>query len=257
LYRDNLVHANPLIEPSISGAVLRPGVNPRDTDGDPFAVLGNREARSAEVYLTYDPTGATPFYNWDNDWREDASFAFNIGATYTEFPTATDAYLIFLPEFGTNASFGLGLPAEDVFTVKTKMVVNPNPNARYIVRAEHASQQSTGNPVGGTRDFTKLHWHMEFNRKHVVRGFFMKDAWGPYDFYQQLNFTFPEQFMLDYSIRLGGSGQLGSAEDEQNATRIGIRSHYRTVDENSPPDEFLEGTNDSTFLTVIYFTYQF
>ena len=257
LYRDNLVHANRLIEPSISGSVLRPGLNPRDTDADPFAVLGNREARSGEVYLTWDPTGATPFYDWDNDWREDAKLAFNVGATYTSFPTATDAYLIFLPEFGTNASFGQGLPSEDVFTVKSRIVMNPTPNAKYIFRLEHASQQSTGNPVGGTRDFSKLSWRAEWNRKHIFEGFFFKDAWGPYDFYQQLNFTFPEQYKLDYSIRLGGSGQLGSAEEERDATRIGIRAHYRTVDENSPPDEFLDGTNDSVFMTVIYFTYQF
>ena len=257
LYRDNHVSSNPIIDPSISGAVLRPGINPRDTDGDPFAVLGNREARSGEVYLTYDPTGGTQFYAWDNDWSEDAELAFNIGATYTEYPYATDAYLIFLPEFGTNASFGQGLPAEEVWTIKSRIVMNPSPTARYIFRLEHASQQSTGNPVGGTRDFSKFIWKAEWNRKHVFEGHFMKDAWGPYDFYQQLNFTFPEQYRLDYSIRLGSSGFLGDAVAENNATRIGIRGIYRTVDENSPPDEFLDGTNDSTFMTVIYFTYQF
>ena len=80
LYRDNLVHANPFIEADIGGGVLNPGVDPRNRDGDPFAVLDNREARSAEIYFTWDPTGATPFYDWDNDWREDARFAFNFGA---------------------------------------------------------------------------------------------------------------------------------------------------------------------------------
>ncbi|NNL47617.1 MAG: hypothetical protein HKO76_04560, partial [Acidimicrobiia bacterium] len=95
MYRDNLVHANPFIEPEIIDGVLMPGIDQRDTDTDAFAVLGNREARSAEVYLTYDPTGATQFYDWDNDWREDAKFAFNIGGTYTEYPTNTDAYLYF------------------------------------------------------------------------------------------------------------------------------------------------------------------
>ena len=87
MYRDNLVHANPFIPPDITGGILSPGTQPRNRDADPFAVLDNREARSAEVYLTWDPTGATPFYDWDNDWREDASFAFNIGGTYTEYPT--------------------------------------------------------------------------------------------------------------------------------------------------------------------------
>ena len=30
MYRDNLVHANPFVEPQIVGGVLRPGVAPRD-----------------------------------------------------------------------------------------------------------------------------------------------------------------------------------------------------------------------------------
>ena len=40
MYRDNLVDANPFIEPGISGGILNPGLSPRDRDNDPFAVLG-------------------------------------------------------------------------------------------------------------------------------------------------------------------------------------------------------------------------
>ena len=40
MYRDNLVHANPLIEPQIAGGVLNPGVNPRTRDGDPVCGTG-------------------------------------------------------------------------------------------------------------------------------------------------------------------------------------------------------------------------
>ena len=256
MYRDNLVHANPFIEPSGGGGLLFPGVGPRDSDSDPFAVLGNREARSGELYLTYDPTGATQFYDWDNDWREDAKFAFNIGGTYTEFPSQTDSHLFFYTPTSSNAPFGQGLPAEDVWGLSSRMVFNPNPNAKYIIKLIRGFEQSTGNPDGGTRDYYQLHWKSEFKRKHVFSGYFMKDAFGPYDFYRDFNITFPEQIKLDYSVRLGTTGQLGSVEDEDRATRVGIRTLYRSFDSVNNESDF-ETNGDYIFQTVFYFTYQF
>ena len=254
MYRDNLVHANPSIEPFVSNGSLFPGTGPRDTDSDPFAVLGNREARSGEMYLTYDPTGATQFYDWDNDWREDAKFAFNVGGTYTSYPTATDSYLFFYVPAAQNVPFGQGLPAEDVWAASSRMVFNPNPNSKYIIKLIRGFEQSSGSPVDGTRDYWQFHWKTEFKRKHVFEGFYMKDSWGPYDFYRQFNVTFPEQVKLDYSVRLGTLGQVGSVEDEDRATRLGLRVLYRSFgQENSD----LETLGDYEFSTNIYFTYQF
>jgi hypothetical protein len=257
MYRDNLVDANPFILPSIDpGGILNPGATPRDTDADPFAVLGNREAEAAEVFLTYDPTGATQFFAWDNDWREDARFAFNVGGGYTKYPTATDANLFFFEPGGTNASFGVGLPAEEVWTVSSRMVFNATPDQKYIARIIRGYNQSTGDPDGGTRDYWELHAKAIFGNRHTVSGYYMKDAWGPYDFYRQFNITFPEQIKLDYSIALGGSA-IGSDQALDRSTKIGIRALYRTVDENSPENEYLDGLNDYNFMTVLYFTYQF
>jgi len=256
LYRDNLVHANPFIPPSSGGGIVNPGISPRDRDNDPFAVLDNREARSGEVFLTYDPTGATPFYDWDNEWREDAKFAFNIGGTYTEFPTFTDANLFFYEEGGVNASFGEGLPAEEVWTVSTRMVFNPNQRATYIASLIKGFNQSTGNPTGGTRDYFELHGKAVLGGKHIISGYYKKDAWGPYDFHRQFNAVYPEQYEIDYSIRLGNQGGIGSALDETNATQIGIRALYRGYDENSI-DLDPELIGDYQWMTVLYFTYQF
>jgi len=256
MYRDNLVDANPFIEPSISGGILNPGISPRDRDNDPFAVLGNREARSADIYATWDPTGATPFYDWDNDWREDAKFAFNLGGSYTEYPTATDANQFFFLEGNTNASFGAGLPAEDVWTVSSRMVFNPNQRAKYIATLIRGFNQSTGDPDGGTRDYFELHGKAVFGGKHIISGYFKQDAWGPYDFHRQFNVVYPEQFKIDYSLKIGNSGSLGSGLDETNATQIGVRALYRTYDDDSK-DFDVEDVGDNQWQAVFYFTYQF
>ena len=256
MYRDNLVHANPNIEPSTGpGGVVEPGISTRNRDADPFAVLGNREARSGEIFLTYDPTGASFFYDWDNDYKEDAKFAFNIGGNYTEFPTPTDSYQFFSLLTDSNAAFGVGLPDEDVWFLSSRMVWNPNPRAKYIMNLKRGYQQSTGDPDGGTRKFWELAGKVVLRNKHIIEGYAKKDAWGPYDFQRQFIITFPEQYKIDYSMILDGSGdQAGTTAG--TGTRIGVRALYRTLDENEPG--FYEpGVNEYQFLTVFYFTYMF
>jgi len=259
LWRENLVDANPNLDATINGGILNQGVLPRNRDDDPFAVIDNREARSGEIYFTWDPTGATPFYDWDNDWREDASFAFNIGGTYTEFTTPTDSNLFFFEPIGANAPFGVGLPAEDVWSVSSRMIFNTRNNNRYILRLERGLGQSTGDPNGGSRDYWQLNGRAIWgNGRHSLEGYYMKDMWGPYDFFRQFNLTFPEQIRLDYSIWLGtGLNGLTDPVAQQSATKLGIRTTFRTSDENSPDEEYRDGLNDYAFLTVLYFTYQF
>ncbi|NHA14685.1 hypothetical protein [Thioalkalivibrio sp. XN279] len=257
MYRDNLVHANPLIEPEIIDGILYPGTNPRNRDADPFAVLGNREARSAEIFFTYDPTGATPYYDWDNEWREDAPFAIDFGGTYTEFPTFTDSYQFFFAPTESNAAFGQGLPAEDVWTVSSRVTFNTKNRTKLIFKGVRGFQQSTGDPTGGTRDFWELHGKAIWAGKHTLEGYFLKDAWGPYDFYRQFNVTFPEQIKLDYSYLLGsGYYAINDRVSQDQATKIGVRALYRAFDENSLAEEEFPGS-DYIFSVNVYFIYQF
>ena len=257
MYRDNLVHANPNIEPSTGpGGVVFPGSSARDRDSDPFAVLGNREARSAEVFLTYDPTGASFFYNWDNDYAEDARFAFNIGGNYTEYPTYTDANQFFFTPTGTNASFGVGLPAEDVWSVSSRMVFNPHNRLKHIWNLKTGFQQSTGDPTGGTRKFYEVMGKIVIANKHIIEGYVKKDAWGPYDFNRQFNEVFPEQYKVDYSMILDGSGHQ-VAKTAGSGTRIGVRALYRRFDLSPEADPLQQLVNDYIFQTVFYFTYMF
>jgi len=256
MYRDNLVHANPTIEPSTGpGGIVEPGISPRNRDADPFAVLNNREARSYEVFLTYDPTGESFFYDWDNDYKEDATFAFNIGGNYTEYPTPTDSFQFFSLLTDSNAAFPVGLPAEDVWSVSSRMVFNPNPRSKYILNIDRGYQQSTGDPDGGTRKFWELEGKVVLNNKHIIEGYAKFDAFGPYDFQRQFNITFPEQYKIDYSMILDGSGDR-PGETYGTGTRVGIRALWRGLDENDPAF-YKPGVNEYLFQTVFYFTYMF
>ncbi len=249
LYRKNLLDANPIIEASMDGSTLNPGLSPRNRDGDPFAVLGNREAISTEFFVTYDPTPASNFYAWDSDKREDASFAFSIGGTVTKYETATDAHLFFYKEGGTNASFGKGLPAEDVWLAKGKFVLNPNPNLKIIAKIGAGKQQSSGNPDGGTKEYVDVDGKIVYNKKHVISAYVKKDAWGPYDWYRQFNITYPYQYKLDYSML------IDNVLDDMISSRIGVKGLYRTLDEVAP--EYDGGKNDHMFQISAYYEIEF
>jgi len=252
LYRDNIYGANPNILPITGGD---PGINVRNRDDDPFAVLDNRSARSAEIFFTYDPTGSTPFYHWDNDQRENAALAYNIGLNYTKYPKATDSYQFFFePDDGSggfNAAFGVPIPDNEVWTVSSKIITNPNRNLKMILKLLAANQQPTGDPIGGARTYYEADAKFIIDRKHIFSGYFKKDAWGDYDFDRQFNFTYPEQYRLDYSML------LDKRLDEDTSSKIGVKALYRTLDDDSLDADGEFGLNDWEFLTIFYFKWAF
>ena len=237
-YRENLVDANPVIDPETGGTSLAPGLSPRDTDSDPFAVLDNREATSAEVIFTYDPTPATWFYHWNVDLLEDAPFAYNIGLIYTDYSTATDAYLFFFEEGGTNASFGEGLEAEEVWQLKTKLIFNPRKGLKNIFNAYAGRKQSSGQPGQESIEFFSFDTKIIVDRKHIYQATVRVDDFGPYDFQEQFNIVYPLQLEFDYAHL------LDQLRDEQKSSKIGVKLLYRTLDELSPADEYQNGENE-------------
>ena len=251
LYRENLEDANPLIEPEITGTTLSPGIDPRNRDDDPFAVLDNREATAGEIYLTYDPTPETYFYDWDVDMKEDALLAYNLGLTVTRYDTATDAYLFYFEEGERNASFGEGLDAEDVWLLKSKLVYNPNPGLRLIGNLEAGKQQTTGRPNEDAVEFYGLDGKVIVNKKHIYSGYIKIDDYGPYDFQRQFNLIYPLQAKLEYT-RL-----LDQLFDQKISSQVGIKGLYRTLDENSPEEEYLDGENDYMFEIQTYIEFKF
>ncbi len=251
LYRQNLLDANPYIEPYIDGSSMFPGLTPRNRDKDPFAVLDNREALAGEFFVTWDPTPASFFYAWDSDRKEDAGFAFSVGGNVTRYSTVTDANLFFYQEGNTNAPFASGLPAEDLWLAKGRFVLNPNPRLKIIANLEGGKQQSSGNPDGASPRYISLATDLVISRQHFISAYAKKDAWGPLDWYRQFNITFPYQFMLDYSVL------IDNLLNKQTSSRIGFRSLFRTLDENSPVNENSDTLNTYEFQTGLYFRHEF
>ena len=251
LYRKNLIDSNPNIDAYSNGTTFFPGLTPRNRDKDPFAVLDNRETMSGEFFVTYDPTPASYFYTWDSDKREDAKFACSIGGNFTRYETVSDANLFFYQAGKTNAPFGSGLPAEDVWLAKGKFVMNPNTNLKIISNLEAGKQQASGNPNGDPAEYYSLDAKFVINKMHYISGYAKKDAWGPLDWYRQFNITFPYQFMLDYSVL------IDNILDETISSRLGVRSLFRSLDENSPGNESESVNNDYEFQTGLYYRFEF
>jgi fermentation-respiration switch protein FrsA (DUF1100 family) len=251
LYRKNLLDSTPSIEPYIDGSSLYPGLSPRNRDKDPFAVLDNREALSGELFLTYDPTPASYFYAWDSDKKEDAPFAFSIGGNVTRYETITDAALFYYQEGNTNAPFGSGMPAEDLWLAKGRFVFNPNVNLKIIANIEGGKQQASGNPEGDSPKYLSLATDIVMAKKHFISAYAKKDAWGPLDWYRQFNISFPYQFMFDYSIL------IDNFLDKTMSSRLGFNTLVRALNDDSPTNENSELISDYEFQTGFYFRYEF
>lgn len=251
LYRTNLLDSTPSLEPYIDGADFFPGLSPRNRDADPFAVLDNRQALSGEFFVTYDPTPASFFYAWDSDKREDAPFAFSVGANVTRYDTVTDANLFYYQEGATNAPFGSGLPAADVWLAKGRFIMNPSPRFKLIANLEGGKQQASGNPDGDLAQYLSLATELVIGKRHFISAYAKKDAWGPLDWYRQFNITFPYQFMLDYSVL------IDNLWDKTISSRLGFRSLLRTLDENSPTNEGGGVIHDYEFQSGIYFRLEY
>jgi hypothetical protein len=255
LWRDNLRSANPYLPPYTNGTVLVPGTRPRNNDADPFAVTDNRAARSAELIFTYDPTPATDFYHWD--WkREDALFAFNLGFNYTNDSTATDSWQYYNPVIKGNGTFPFGLTDASVWKAMSRMVFNPTPWLKIRARIEAGRQQSTGE-VGPARTYFSEGFDLEYANRHMLSGYIKQNMWGPYDYYQQFNQTYPRQYKLDYMYRIDYLLHKYVPPRLGKSAGIGIYGIFRTVDSYSPLDEWMYGRNNYDYEVNMYLTYEF
>ncbi|MCE9575321.1 MAG: glycosidase [Deltaproteobacteria bacterium] len=212
----NLLWQKPLVGPgpSLSGKAARNIVD------DPFSVRANRETLAAEVVLTYDPTPATWMYAWDNDLREDASFAASLDVAFRHMPTTLDAGFWFAADGVTRYAWDRGVPAADVWEAKLRMVSALNPDTRVVGLLYAGNQQANGQDP---RQPHRYGGDVTLSYKSLVAtGFAHFNDWGPFDYYRDFNSTLPLQLMADVAYSLGPVRWLW-----QRQTRLGLRATSR------------------------------
>ncbi len=226
LWQKPLVGPNPNIADRWEGDAgwYYPGVTPRNILDDPFAVLENRETTGFELLLAYDTTPGTWMWSWDNEMREDAPFAASLDITYRIQPTSRDSNFGFL-EDGTLYSFNAAPPAQDVWDARAKAILNPRGDLKLILGAYTGTAQAKGSDE---RLITRGGGEVKIRHKTLAWDNWVKvNDWGPYDYHQDYNNTYPLQLTTDLS------GGLSAPRMGVVSTRIGAAAKYRTLDQYS------------------------
>jgi hypothetical protein len=215
-----------------------PGVTPRNQLDDPFWVRANREMLGGELLIAYDPTPATWMWTWDAERQEDAFLSGYIDFVYRHLPTSQDSGVGVLFD-GVVFSFDGAPPARDLFEVKGRLILVPNPKTRFTIHAYGGTTQTTGSDPRlierGGADLRLIY------RKFDIKAYLKINDWGPYDFQRDFNLTFPVQVASSVSYGLKMPEWFLDVY-----TNLGVQFQYRSLDEFSdsiidPTDPNAEG----------------
>jgi hypothetical protein len=226
LYQKPLIGPMPAINDHFDPATrtYQGGFRARNVVDDPFAVLDNRETLGGELLIVYDPTPATWYGSWDREVREDARFAGALDFVYRHQPTSRDANIGYLAD-GTQFAFASAPPAHDTWDLKGTWVTNPAQAWKLSGLLFVGQGQARGDDArlithyGGS---LRLTWD-----KVLFTTSLLFHDWGPYDYHQDFNLTYPFQWYGDVSLG------LGVPMLKMIGTRFGFRWQFRTLDDHS------------------------
>jgi hypothetical protein len=243
----NFLWQKPIIGPVPGDTLLPSPGRPRNVLEDPFAVRSNRETVGGELMLTYDPTPATWLWAWDNDVREDASFAGSLDFVFRHLPTTQDASIGILSDGHTTFAFAGAPPPRDLWDLKARLLSRMGPDKRlvgtlYVGTVEGNGYDPTG--VNTTLDRKLLHRGGEARLTAGAMAYAAAarfNDWGPYDYHHDFNLTYPVQLSADVSRSLGAPRWFA-----QPQTRLGVRGTWRSLDKNSPRYDPGSGTTATT-----------
>lgn len=216
------------------------------TTTDPFAVIDNREMTAFELLLTYDPHPATWFYAWDNDKREGARWAFNLGFVYKDLPTTRDAKVFYDTDGVTQFAFPGAAPAHTEWEVHSRIAGKLGPRTRVVANL-YAGEAEPNGWIFAADDVTTLpveervlqdrlnriihRYGADVRLVHnslSLQGMVKLNDWGVFDYHRDWNHTYPLQLVGDVAWSLGQPQYFGLPE-----TKLGVRFLYRTLDEYS------------------------
>jgi hypothetical protein len=229
----NFLWQEPILGP-IPSDVPAPG-RPRNILSDPFAVRWNREQVAGELLITYDPTPATWFWQWDNDVREDAPLAAAIGFTYRHLPTTMDVSNYIAEDGVTVYTFAGSPPGKDLWELHGRLVSKLGPRTRVVATCAYGRAQPNGWDPGDENETLNRTIEAFAVTGRVTHGplavgsYAYFNGWGPYDYHRDFNLTYPVQVGGEVSYSLGSATWFFGEAD----TRIGMSATYRTLDENS------------------------
>ncbi len=176
----------PYYEPAVEGS--------RNAVSGPVIVHGNRESLQFELRATYDFTGATYFYDWNNDDREDAILATSLGLHYTVYNGETDA-LKYVNEEGAEVTWNTGglERVENLYSVSMRLVSNFAPLQKVIATGRVSQTQNTGKPgiepqLGYSATLQYFVYQVE------LKASLDRNVWGPEDWHTEFGFTIPWQY---------------------------------------------------------------
>lgn len=220
-YRENLVDAMTEQAQALGTSFQRAlAQNNTGVPVSPFAVLGNRKVSAYELFITYDTTPGTFFYDWDNYLKEDAPFAFNLGITHMDFSGNTDSNIM---DWGDADA---GRTNEKVTKFTGRFGANPTNEIRLYTDYSFGEQQPVFSDIPINR-FTSISTKIVHKTNNIYSVSYAKDKFGEYDFQSVQGVKFDYQKSLGYErlLNIGNDGsKFGLAAKERKASETQITS---------------------------------
>ncbi|QEN04420.1 hypothetical protein EW093_06820 [Thiospirochaeta perfilievii] len=225
----------------IVGRSISPLVGP-DTSGNrnpltaPFYVYHNRETLEGEMVITFDPTGATWFHDWNAFDIEEAKFAGSISLLYI-LSTGVSDIGKFKANSTTEYAFSSPMEAcENLWSVKLKTISNPLPQFKIGFDYFIGVQQSFGTDLvpldDGSNRLTRsmgADLKVKYN-KLALEGNILLNGWGfenSNEWQRDWNITYPLQWKVDLAYF------FDKPKFSVSTSKIGIFARQKTYSEYS------------------------
>jgi hypothetical protein len=223
---------------------------------DAFSVSDNRKAVQGEAVFTWNPTGATYFYDWNNADREYAPLAVGAGLLYNFDLGPTDALAYDAGDGVHTYVQTKGLPeVQGTYNLQLRVAGRPFPGVRINLTGQVANEQATGVDANGAAAvvrYWKAAGQVALGRVYL-EGSYASDAWGPLDWMRQFGITYPTQWMVGAAYGLKPLSFLTDTD------RVGLRLSQRTYGAATPAAEKTSGgkTLDNRFVAELYAGWSF